>query len=246
MRHDAEKSCESSAPSESVARPERPDHEHPWAMQLVILRSKQDPANHLDVLQAAATAVVRLLDDQRSTRENGDWSQAVAHWRAGWIRKVARRAENKRWDDVQQLDGVKAVSGTAEVRALVPGPMASLPPEVKKLQVGGTQLPRLYDSQHQDAVVTVELTPLADLSTGKAAAQAGHAAQLAYERLTAKAGGGDAPAARSLADWRQDAFRVCVQVPSKAQWAAAQRPVRVIDAGLTEVSGATETSRAFW
>lgn len=246
MRHDAENSSVPPALADTVSRPDRPDHEHPWAMQLVLRRNKKDPANHLDVLEAAATAVVRLLDDERTTQDTGDWSQAVAHWRAGWIRKVARRAENTRWEDVQQLDGVNAVSGSADVRALVPGPVSPLPPEVKKLQVGGTQFPHLHDSQHGDAVVTVELTPFAELSTGKAAAQAGHAAQMAYERLTADAHGGDAAAARVLDAWRQDAFRVCVQLPSQAQWAAAERPVQIIDAGLTEVSGATETSRAFW
>lgn len=246
MRHDAEKCSEPPTTSDMVSRPERPDHDNPWAMQLVIQRNKQNPANHLAVLEAAAAAVVRLLDDPRTTQDHGVWSEAVAHWRAGWIRKVARRAENKRWDDVQQLDGVNASSGTAEVRVLIPGAVTELPPQVKKLQVGGTEFPRLHDSAHQDAVVTVELTPTVDLSTGKAAAQAGHAAQIAYERLTAAANTGDTAAAQMIDDWRQDGFRVSVQVPSEAQWAAAERPVRVIDAGLTEVSGATETSRAFW
>lgn len=246
MRHDVDNFSESPATSDAVSRPDRPDHDNPWAMQLVIRRNKHDPANHIDVLEAAATAVVRLLDDPRTIQDTGDWTEAVAHWRAGWIRKVARRAENKRWDDVQQLDGVNALSGSAEVRSLVPGPMAPLPPEVKKLQVGGTEFPRLRGSQHRDAVVTVELTPSVDLSTGKAAAQAGHAAQIAYERLCADANTGDTAAAQIIDAWRQDRFRISVQLPSEAQWAAADRPVRVIDAGLTEVSGETETSRAFW
>lgn len=246
MRHNAENFSKSPARSDAISRPDRPDHLNPWAMQLVVRRNKQDPANHIDVLEAAATAVVRLLDDHRTTQDTSVWAEAVAHWRAGWIRKVARRADNKRWDDVQHLDGVNASSGTAEVRALVPGPVAPLPPEVKKLQVGGTEFPRLHDSQHHNAVVTVELTPFADLSTGKAAAQAGHAAQIAYERLTASAHTGDPAAAQILDAWCQDEFRIRVQLPSTSQWSAAERPVRVIDAGLTEVSGATETSRAFW
>lgn len=232
--------------SHPVSRPEHPDHEQPWAMQLVIQRDKQDPANHIDVLEAAATAVVRLLDDPRTTDVDGAWAEAVAHWRAGWIRKVARRAENKRWDDVQNLDGVTAESGSAAVRAFVPGPVGPLPAPLKKLQVGGTELPRLHDSTQPDTVVTVELSPEVELSTGKAAAQVGHAAQLAYERLIEGANDGDDYAASRLHAWRRDGFRIRVVLPTPSQWATADRPVRVVDAGLTEIAQATETARAYW
>lgn len=137
-------------------------------MQLVIHRNQHDPANHLDVLEAAGMAVVQLLSDPRSTDPQDPWAAAVAHWRAGWIRKVVRRAENKRWDDVRRLDGVTAASGRAQVRAFIPGPVSSVPPEIRKLQVGGTQLPRLHDSTQDDAWVTVELTPeCAPRSTGQ-------------------------------------------------------------------------------
>lgn len=246
MSNEVENTPSTAADRGTVSRPDRPDHADPWALQLIIRRTKQDPANHIDVLEAAGTAVVAMLDDPRTTDHDGLWSEAVAHWRAGWIRKVARRAENKRWEDVQALDGVNARSGAAQVRALVPGPLAPLPPQVKKLQVGGTEFPRLHTSQQQDAVVTVELTPVVDLSTGKAAAQAGHAAQLAYERLVADASDGDTAAAEVLEAWRHDGFSIRVQLPSQHQWDTTARPVRVIDAGLTEVSGETETSRAFW
>ena len=232
--------------SHPVSRPEHPDHEHPWAMQLVIHRNKQEPANHIDVLEAAATAVVGLLDDPRTTGIDGPWAGAVAHWRAGWIRKVARRAENKRWDDVQALEGFTAESGSAAVRAFVPGPVAPLPAPLKKLQVGGTELPRLHESAQTDTFVTVELSPEVELSTGKAAAQAGHAAQLAYERLVEGANDGDDNVASILNAWRREAFRVRVVIPTRTQWARADRPVRVIDAGLTEIAQATETARASW
>lgn len=232
--------------SHPVSRPDRPDHAEPWAMQLVIQRNKRDPANHIDVLEAAATAVVRLLDDPRTTNPDGAWAEAVAHWRAGWIRKVARRAENKRWDDVQALDGVTVASGSGQVRAFVPGPVAPLPPELKKLQVRATELPRKHDSTQRDTHVTIELNPEVELSTGKAAAQAGHAAQLAYERLVDAANHDDAHAQSTLAQWRADGFRVRVVVPTTDQWAAADRPVRVVDAGLTEIAHATETARAYW
>ena len=89
--------------------PEHTDHPEPWAMQLVVRRNKQDPANHLAVLEAAGSAVVKLLADQRAVSPEGQWYAQVQHWRAGWIRKVVRRAENKRWDDVQVLPGVNGL-----------------------------------------------------------------------------------------------------------------------------------------
>lgn len=243
--------------------PDHPDHKDPWALQLVVHRVKAAPALHRDVLAAAATAVVRLLDDPRS-HDDGDWATAVRHWRAGWIRKVTRRAENKRWDDVQHLPGLTVTvnhtqnsTSAAEVRALVPGPLTPLPPEVKKLQVGGTEFPRsiepaLSAQPQAGAVVTVVMAPGLELSTGKAAAQAGHAAQLAYERLCVIAAepNSDSPAATALLDaWRADGFRVNVMEPAAAQdpaWARQDHPIRVVDAGLTEVNGPTETARAFW
>ena len=230
-----------------VSRPEHPDHEYPWAMQLVIQRNKQNPANHIDVLEAAAAAVVTLLDDPRTTNPNGTWAEEVAHWRAGWIRKVTRRAEKKRWDDVQLLDGITVESGSAAVRAFVPGPVAPLPPQLKKLQVGGTELPRLHDSRQQDTAVMIELNPHVELTTGKAAAQAGHAAQIMYERLVANGASGQDPQANDvLTSWRADGFRTRVEVPTPEDWETMNRPVRVVDAGLTEIEQATETARAAW
>lgn len=233
--------------SQKFAVPPHPDHADPWAMQLVVERKKREPADHLDALQAAGCAVVQLLDDPRA-QPGGVWADAVAHWRAGWIRKVVRRAENKRWDDVQALDGVTAMSGNARVRAFVPGPVAPLPAQLKKLQVQGTQLPRFETGPATgvEALVTVEVTPVVELSTGKLAAQVGHAAQLMYERLCDDAAAGDRTAQHRLAVWRADGFRIRVVEPSCAVWEGSTRPIRVLDAGLTEVSGTTETARAFW
>ena len=128
----------------------------------------------------------------------------------------------------------------------MPGPVAPLPPPLKKLQVGGTELPRLHESTQTVTVLNIELNPQVALSTGKAAAQAGHAAQLVYERLVQNAHDGDAHAGSVLAAWRADGFRVRVVIPTEQVWAVADRPVRVVDAGLTEIAQATETARAFW
>lgn len=239
-----------------------PDHAKPWALQVAIHRDRADPANHIDVCEAVGRAVVTLLADERSA--SGDWADAVAYWRAGWIRKVVRRADGKRWDDVQEVPGVTVARGRdsagadvgIEVRAFVPGPLTPLPKAVKKLQVGGTEFPHLHDSENTDAVVTVHINPHLTMTTGKAAAQVGHAAQLAYESMTQT----------QRAAWRATGFTVRAIVPSADEWDAATggqpddspenntgeaaapsaERVSVVDAGLTELDGPTETTRAYW
>ena len=53
----------------------------PWAMQLVVHRDKAHPAREVDVAEAAASAVVTLLADERSA-PGGPWHEAVRTWRA--------------------------------------------------------------------------------------------------------------------------------------------------------------------
>ncbi|PWH07018.1 peptidyl-tRNA hydrolase [Brachybacterium endophyticum] len=201
-------------------------------MQLVVERVRADPSAHVDVVEAAAQAVVQLLDDERA--RTGEWAAEVRHWREGWIRKVVRRADGARWEAVQELPGVTVAHGSARVRAFVPGPLSPLPKALGKLQVGGTEFPREKGSSADGARVDVEITPLAELSSGKTAAQAGHAAQLLYEQMD--------EAAREA--WRADGFAVRASVPAESDWAEPGEAVRVIDAGLTEVDGPTETARA--
>ncbi|MDN6668135.1 MAG: peptidyl-tRNA hydrolase, partial [Brevibacterium sp.] len=84
--------------------------------------------------------------------------------------------------------------------------------------------------------VTIELSPLVTLTTGKAAAQCGHGAQLAYEQMPAEV----------RQRWREAGFNLRAITPTKAEWAKTDRPVSVVDAGFTEVDGPTETVRAWW
>lgn len=108
-------------------------------------------------------------------------------------------------------------------------------PSPKAVALPATVLPH-------DPVVTVALRPGLDLTTGKAAAQCGHAAQLAWEHLVLA---GDSDLLRA---WRDDDWRVRVlDEVTPADWAVLeQAPIRVIDAGFTEVDGPTETTRAWW
>lgn len=231
------------------------DHDVPWALPIVVRRSKTDIAAHQDVVAAVAEAVVTFLDDPRSQPE-GPWHEAVSYWRDGAIRKVVRRGDGKQFEDAAALDGIRLTRegregfGLVDVLVLPPGPVQPLPRELKKLQVGGTEFPVAEEAAdgpeaaaggppEQDEaarLVTIELSPEVELTTGKAAAQCAHAAQLVYEQM---------PADRRD-EWRDEGFQVRVVTPARSVWDADDAPVRVIDAGFTEVDGPTETARGRW
>jgi peptidyl-tRNA hydrolase len=205
----------------------------PWAMQLAIRYDKGDPAGHVETCEAAARAVVGLL---AAPEANGEWAERIYHWRDGRIRKLVRRARGIRWIEVQALPGVTVEQGKAAVRAFVPGPVRPLPPELAKLQVSGTELPNDRPSTNTDVQVLIGISPHLAMSTGKAAAQCGHAAQLAWEAMT--------PADRER--WTADGHRVRVGVVEPALWRSNPGRIRVVDAGFTELDGPTETTRAWW
>lgn len=219
------------------------DHDVPWSLPIVVRRSRTAPARHIDVIEAAARAVVVFLDDPRS-QPGGEWFDAVEYWRDGAIRKVVRRGDGKKLADARALGGIGvSVGGTegfaaAEAYVFPPRPVSPLPPELAKLQVGGTEFPDegATTVPAGEAVLTVELSPLVTLTTGKAAAQAAHGAQLAYEQMPAEV----------RRRWRESGFSLRVVTPSVREWAASDRPVSVIDAGFTELEGPTETVRAVW
>lgn len=245
---------EASPPLSRAQERAETDDEIPWAMQLVVLRDRHAPAEEEDVAETAARAVVALLDDERA-RPGGSWHAEISRWAdGGRIRKLVRRADGKRWRDVQELPGVTVASrtGRAAVRAFVPCPTRPLPKALDKLQVGGTTFPpraragsgeagrpeagAAGDAAVEGALVVIEASPLIEMTSGKLAAQAAHAAQLAYAAMDEE----------TRAAWRSGGFRVRLERPSAARWAATTRPVQVIDAGFTELDGPTETTRAHW
>ncbi|MGC3022946.1 peptidyl-tRNA hydrolase [Brevibacterium sp. FAM 24630] len=219
------------------------DHDIPWSLPIVVRRSKTAIARHIDVLEATARAVVTFLDDPRA-QPGGEWHDAVAHWRDGAIRKVVRRGDGKKLDDARALGCVGVTFGgnddfaPAEAFVFAPGPVEPLPHELKKLQVGGTEFPDEGEISvpAAEAVVTIELSPHLTLTTGKAAAQCGHAAQLAFEQMP--------EAVRQR--WREADFSLRVITATTNSWAAGAQQVSVVDAGFTEVDGPTETVRARW
>ncbi|MDJ0346848.1 peptidyl-tRNA hydrolase [Streptomyces sp. H10-C2] len=204
-----------------------------FVLPLVVHIEKDDPPARTDALETAARAVLTLLSDERAAgagedEDEGEWAEAVRNWQDARIRKVVRRARGSEWRRAEALPGITVTGNAAEVRVFPPVPLDGWPKDLAKLQVSGTDLddpeppPPAADEQP-----VLWMNPRLDMSAGKAMAQAGHGAQLAWWELS------DA----ERAAWRAAGFPLAVRTPSPARWSALTAsglPV-VQDAGFTEV-----------
>jgi hypothetical protein len=210
-------------------------------MQLVLRVERTAPPTATAACGTVASAVAHLLADPRSTAE-GPWADRVHRWTAS-PRKVVRRARGVAWARCLALDGLTVERAGAAVRALPPGPVDELAPEVARLQVGGTDLADPDRRSDLDMAagwpgLLMVVTPRVAMTTGKAAAQCGHAAELALRTM-----GADRAEA-----WSSAGFPVDVRFPPARLWSGLQReaPVEVCDAGHTEVPPGTPTVLATW
>ena len=199
------------------------------AMQLVIHLPKVDPPTRNQVLVDAAKATVAVCLDPRAG-ELGFWRDGLGRWYDHRIRRVARRARGKAWDDVQALPGVTVGS----VRAFVPTSVADVPHVLSKLQIKGTDLEQsellLFDAN----VPTIYVNSTLNMSLGKAAAQVGHAAMLYAAALPLN----------SAHAWAEQGFALNVREVDGVEFSqACNTPgaVPVQDAGFTEVAPGSTT-----
>jgi Peptidyl-tRNA hydrolase PTH2 len=148
---------------------------------------------------------------------------------------------------------VTATVVDTDVRALLPHPVAAAPPEVRKLQVEGIEL----DADVERAlasfplvvpesvpVLAIVMAPGLDMSTGKACAQVGHAAQLGLLQLEELL----------VLAWMAADFPLRVVEATRDQWAwllgtgggvGGEVDLAVVqDAGYTEVEPGTMTCAA--
>ncbi|WP_433468113.1 hypothetical protein [Spirillospora sp. CA-128828] len=219
----------------------RPDYDPlddpPWAMQLVVRAEKADPPNHGAVCEAAATAVVRLLTDPRAAEPEGEWRAAVREWESRRIRKVTRRARGVRWPEAEALPGITVEHAGAQVRAFPPGPVSDVPPQLAKLQVAGLDLADAEEPGPPPAppYAAIALNPDITITTGKAAAQCGHAAQLLLRQGRRKHVEAWAEAGAPVHLTRDVPWRQCVR----------NATVAVRDGGFTEVPPGTMTAIAW-
>jgi len=198
------------------------------AMTLV-LRLERPPAARTPVLEAAAAAALAVCLDPRA-EPGGEWAEPVAAWVGNRIRKIARRARGAHWAAVQELPGITWSVGDAEVRALVPGPVDETPKTVSRLQIGGTDLEPDEPGPPAPGGPVIWVNAGLEMSTGKAAAQVGHASMLHA-------------AARGLTAVPAFAVREAAGERWTALCRAADRGelVAVRDAGFTEVAPGSMT-----
>ena len=197
-------------------------------LPLVVRIEKAEPPARTDALETAARAVLEILSDERSLGD-GQWSQAMRDWQDARIRKVVRRARGAEWRKASALEGITVTGEAAEVRVFPPVPLDGWPKELAKLQVSGTDLDDPEPPAAPDlAGPVLWLSPDVDMSAGKAMAQAGHGAQLAWWELS--------EADRKA--WREAGFPLSVRTAEPARWGkltVSGLPV-VRDAGFTEIA----------
>ncbi|MCF3965136.1 peptidyl-tRNA hydrolase, partial [Streptomyces fuscigenes] len=209
-----------------------------FVLPLVLRLERATPPARTDALETAARAVLTILSDERSLGD-GEWAAAMHDWQDARIRKVVRRARGAEWRKVQELPGI-TVTGTrpedpAEVRVFPPIPLDGWPKELAKLQVSGTDLEPEGGpaAEPEPSLPVLWLNPRVEMSAGKACAQAGHGAQLAWWALS----GADREA------WRATGFALAARVATPGEWRvleAAGLPV-VHDAGFTEIAPGSAT-----
>jgi peptidyl-tRNA hydrolase len=208
----------------------------------VVRVERADPPDRLAALSAAAAASLAVLADPRAADE---WRPALQAWLGSQIRKVARRARGAHWQAALGLAGVTVDRAGAQVRAFPPYPVDDTPAEIRRLQVGGTDLPDLAPpGLIGPGTPVLWLNPTATMTAGKAMAQVGHAAMLLATYCSPD----------TLSRWISDGLPVAVRPAPPTLWRQLtdgpadpalrwreRRTVCVQDAGYTEVAPGTVT-----
>jgi peptidyl-tRNA hydrolase len=224
VSHDDASREDSPFRSEPSARDAAPQ----FVLPLVVRMEKVEPPARTDALETAARAVLVMLSDERSVGD-GEWAQAVREWQDARIRKVVRRARGAEWRRAGALPGITVTGKAAEVRVFPPVPLDGWPKDLAKLQVSGTDLDDPQAPVEADLGVPVLwMSPEVEMSAGKAMAQAGHGAQLAWWELSDE----------ERTAWREAGFPLAVRTAEPRRWrelTVSGLPL-VRDAGFTEIA----------
>ncbi|MCX5252747.1 peptidyl-tRNA hydrolase [Streptomyces canus] len=224
MSHDVTPSTDSPFRSEPTARDQAPQ----FVLPLVVRIEKTAPPARTDALETAARAVLVMLSDERSAGD-GEWAEVMRDWQDARIRKVVRRARGAEWRRAEGLPGITVTGKAAQVRVFPPVPLDGWPKDLARLQVSGTDLDDPEPPVEADAAAPVLwLNPDLDMSAGKAMAQAGHGAQLAWWELSEE----------ERDAWRDAGFPLAVRAADPGRWGeltTSGLPL-VRDAGFTEIA----------
>ncbi|MFC8094408.1 peptidyl-tRNA hydrolase [Streptomyces sp. NPDC057301] len=199
-----------------------------FVLPLVVRIERGAPPARTDALETSARAVLVILDDERSVGD-GEWAAAMRDWQDARIRKVVRRARGAEWRRAETLPGITVTGKSAEVRVFPPVPLDGWPKELAKLQVSGTDLDDPEPPVDADPSAPVLwLNPDLGMSAGKAMAQTGHAAQLAWWELSDE----------ERAAWRDAGFPLAVRTADPERWPElTTRGLPLVrDAGFTEIA----------
>ncbi|MHB9849061.1 peptidyl-tRNA hydrolase [Streptomyces krungchingensis] len=199
-----------------------------FVLPLVVRIERGAPPARTDALETAARAVLVMLSDERSLGD-GEWAQAVRDWQDARIRKVVRRARGAEWQRARALPGITITGQSAKIRVFPPVPLDGWPKDLARLQVSGTDLEDPEPPTEADPGTPVLwMSPDVEMSAGKAMAQAGHGAQLAWWELSDE----------KRAAWRDAGFLLAVRTARPEQWpqlATSGLPL-VRDPGFTEIA----------
>ncbi|WP_130441188.1 peptidyl-tRNA hydrolase [Kribbella rubisoli] len=212
-------------------------------LTLVVRVEKNARPAQTDALETAARAVLAILADERSFGE-GEWAEAMTSWQDDRIRKIVKRSRGAEWRRAEALPGItvhgrgvgaeEPEAAAAQVRVFPPTPIDVVPAEIANLQVSGTDFVDARELPPVEAGVPVLwVNPELEMSSGKAMAQCGHAAQLAWWALSDEA----------RKEWEAADFALAVRTATSAQWTQLLRsglPV-VQDAGFTEIEPGSRT-----
>ena len=200
-------------------------------LPFVVRIERDDPPARTDALEAAALGVLLML-----VEPHPEWAEALEAWDGQRIRKVVRRARGAPWQRAAELPGLDARVRTAEVRVYPPVPVDEWPPELAKLQVGGTTLddpepPRTGAAGRPDGAALAARRD--DHGQGDGPGRARRPARLARGPGAAARASGTRPASRSRCATRR---RGNGPTPSRAGAPVVQ------DGGFTEVEPGTATA----
>lgn len=200
-----------------------------WAMPIVFVVDKENPASVIEICEASSQATATIL---HTFKDNPDASHAFNAWEAGNIRKVVRRTRRTQFEKASYLTGVTLTKGKATVKAFIPKPVDALPDVLKRMQVTGTE-PSDRGVSSASALVKIFVTPHFEMSVGKVAAQASHGAHLTYRQVNEE----------FKAAWAANNFETSVEFPDVDTWEQLQKEAKVsiTDAGLTEIPPGTNT-----